>query len=69
MARSTRFVASDLRWRNASKALLAASGNGWEVGADVLLARRAGGTGVMLWSQIGPNALPADEKTDFRFTR
>jgi beta-galactosidase len=33
--------ASDLRWRNASRAWLAASGNGWEVGADGLLARRA----------------------------
>ena len=61
--------ASDLRWRNATKAWVAASGNGWEVGADGLLARRAVGTGVMLWSQIDPNALPADEKTYFRFTR
>jgi beta-galactosidase len=61
--------ASDLRWRNTAKAWLAASGNGWEIGADGLLARRAVGTGVMLWSQIDPNALPADEKTYFRFTR
>jgi beta-galactosidase len=61
--------ASDLRWRNASRAWLAASGNGWEIGADGLLARRAVGNGVMLWSQIDPNFLPADEKTYFRFTR
>ncbi len=61
--------ASDLRWRNAAKAWLAASGNGWEVGADGLLARRVVGQGVMLWSQIDPNSLPADEKTYFRFTR
>jgi beta-galactosidase len=61
--------ASDLRWRNASRAWLAASGNGWEVGADGLLARRAVGNGAMLWSQIDPNSLPADEKTYFRFTR
>jgi beta-galactosidase len=61
--------ASDLRWRNASKAWIAASGNGWEVGADGLLARRAVGNGVMLWSQLAPNSLNADEKTYFRFTR
>jgi beta-galactosidase len=61
--------ASDLRWRNDAKAWLATSGNGWEVGADGLLARRAVGTGVMLWSQIDPNLLPADEKTYFRLTR
>jgi beta-galactosidase len=61
--------ASDLRWRNASRAWLAASGNGWEVGADGLLARRAVGNGVLLWSQIDPTWLPADEKTYFRFTR
>jgi beta-galactosidase len=61
--------ASDLRWRNAAKAWVAASGNGWEVAADGLLARRTVGTGVMLASQIDPSALPADEKTYFRFTR
>jgi beta-galactosidase len=61
--------ASDLRWRNATKAWLVSSGNGWEIGADGLLARRVVGTGVMLWSQIDPNALPAYEKTYFRFTR
>ena len=61
--------ASDLRWRNAAKAWVAASGNGWEVGADGLLARRAVGTGVMLWSQVDPTSLPADEKTYFRYTR
>jgi beta-galactosidase len=61
--------ASDLRWRNAGKAWLAASGNGWEVGADGLLARRTVGTGVLLASQIDPDALKADEKTYFRFTR
>ncbi|HEX8832803.1 MAG TPA: glycoside hydrolase family 2 TIM barrel-domain containing protein [Abditibacteriaceae bacterium] len=61
--------ASDLRWRNAGKAWLAASGNGWEVAADGLLARRAVGIGVMLWSQLDPTAIPADEKTYFRLTR
>ncbi len=61
--------ASDLRWRNASSAWLAASGEGWQVGADGLLARRELGKGVMMWSQIDPTSLPADEKTYFRFTR
>jgi beta-galactosidase len=61
--------ASDLRWRNAGKAWLAASGPGWQVGAEGLLARRAVGKGVMLASQIDPTAIPADEKTYFRFTR
>jgi hypothetical protein len=34
-----------------------------------LLARRPVGKGVMVWSQIDPTILPADEKTYFRFTR
>jgi beta-galactosidase len=61
--------ASDLRWRNASTAWVASAGQGWQIGADGLLARRAVGNGVMLASQINPNSLPADEKTYFRFTR
>jgi beta-galactosidase len=61
--------ASDLRWRNAHTAWVAAPGIGWEVGADGLLARRTVGTGVMLWSQIDPSSVPADEKTYLRFTR
>lgn len=61
--------ASDLRWRNAGSAWLASVGEGWQIGADGLLARRVVGTGVMLWSQIDPSILPADAKTYFRFTR
>jgi beta-galactosidase len=61
--------ASDLRWRNVANAWVATSGSDWQIGADGLLARRAVGNGVMLWSQIDPNFLPADEKTYFRFTR
>ncbi len=61
--------ASDLRWRNATSAWVASGGEGWQIGADGLLARRAVGNGVMLWSQIDPSNLPADEKTYFRFTR
>jgi beta-galactosidase len=61
--------ASDLRWRTAGSAWLAAAGEGWQIGADGLLARRVVGNGVMLWSQIDPTLLPADEKTYFRFTR
>jgi beta-galactosidase len=61
--------ASDLRWRNTGSAWLAASGNGWQIAADGLLARRPVGNGLMLWSQIDPQNLPADEKTYFRLTR
>jgi beta-galactosidase len=61
--------ASDLRWRNAASAWTATGGNSWQIGADGLLARRVVGNGVMLWSQIDPTILPADEKTYFRFTR
>jgi len=61
--------ASDLRWRNAHSAWVAASGSGWQIGADGLLARRVVGNGVLLWSQTDPTWLPADEKTYFRFTR
>jgi beta-galactosidase len=61
--------ASDLRWRNAGSAWLVQTSNGWQVAADGLLARRAVGKGVMLWSQIDPQSLPADEKTYFRLTR
>ena len=61
--------ASDLRWRNVHSAWVAASGNGWTIGADGLLAKRTVGKGVMLWTQIDPSSVPADEKTYFRFTR
>jgi beta-galactosidase len=58
-----------LRWRSAAPAWIVAAGEGWQIAADGLLARRVVGNGVMLWSQIDPTILPADEKTYFRFTR
>lgn len=61
--------ASDLRWRNASSAWIASGGNDWQTGADGLLARRSVGDGVMVWAQIDPTILPADDKTYFRLTR
>jgi beta-galactosidase len=61
--------ASDLRWRAAGSAWVASAGEGWQIGADGLLARRVVGNGVMVASQIDPTLLPADEKTYFRFTR
>jgi hypothetical protein len=45
-----------LRWRSAGSAWLASAGEGWQIGADGLLARRAVGSGVMLWSQIDPQS-------------
>jgi beta-galactosidase len=35
--------ASDLRWRNAGSAWVASAGEGWQIGADGLLARRVVG--------------------------
>ncbi|HEX8550703.1 MAG TPA: hypothetical protein VF681_04020 [Abditibacteriaceae bacterium] len=61
--------ASDLRWRNSGSAWLASGGTDWQVGAEGLLARRVVGNGVLLWSQLDPTAIPADEKTYFRLTR
>ena len=61
--------ASDLRWRNAHSAWIVGRGQGWQVASDGLLARRPVGKGMMVWSQIDPTLLPADEKTYFRFTR
>ncbi|MBW3624109.1 MAG: hypothetical protein KY468_11935, partial [Armatimonadetes bacterium] len=62
--------ASDLRWRSFGEAVLFDGGPfGVEIGADGLLARRKVGRGVIVYTQIDPTALPADEKTYFRFTR
>ena len=61
--------ASDLRWRSDHSAWVVESGQGWQVASDGLLARRVVGKGVLLWSQIDPTWLPADEKTYLRFTR
>ncbi|MCU0772739.1 MAG: beta-galactosidase [Verrucomicrobia bacterium] len=61
--------ASDLRWRAEGEAWLLKPEPGLEVGADGLLGRRAVGQGVALYCQMDPRALPADERTYFRFTR
>jgi beta-galactosidase len=61
--------ASDLRWRIAGNAWVISTAPGWEIASDGLLARRAVGKGVMLWTQIDPTSLPANEKTYYRFTR
>jgi beta-galactosidase len=60
---------SDLRWRTDHDAYLIMPGNGRETGADNLLARKIVGKGVIVYCQIDPDSLPADEKTYFRFTR
>jgi beta-galactosidase len=61
--------ASDLHWRANETAYLLRDSNGWEIGGDGQLARRKVGQGVLVWSQIDPSAVPADEKRYFRFTR
>ncbi|MGE5659750.1 MAG: beta-galactosidase [Actinomycetota bacterium] len=59
--------ASDLRSRSFYKTWLIKSGG--EVGAEGLLSRVKVGSGVAIFSQIDPDALNADQKTYFRFTR
>lgn len=61
--------AGDLRWRNTGPAWLAEPAGGLEVGAGGQLARRAVGRGVIVYAQLGPDSVPADEKRYFRFTR
>ncbi|MGD0500821.1 MAG: beta-galactosidase, partial [Bryobacteraceae bacterium] len=58
---------SDLRWRSDNEAWLIAAGG--DVGADGLLARKALGKGVLMYTQLDPNRFDADVKTYFRFTR
>ena len=60
---------SDLRWRcylDVPPWLVSA---GAEIGADGLIGRKAIGKGVAIFCQVDPDALQADEKTYFRYTR
>ncbi len=61
--------ASDLRWRNAGTAWLIGDKAGLQTGAAGQLARRVVGNGVIVWAQIDPQWLRADDKTYLRFTR
>ncbi len=61
--------ASDLRWRNAGTAWLVKANPNLESGAGGQLARRVVGKGVIVWAQIDPQWLRADDKTYLRFTR
>ncbi len=61
--------ASDLRWRGNWDAWLLQPADGLEVGADGQLARMAIGKGVVIFAQISPDAVPAEQKRYFRFTR
>jgi beta-galactosidase len=61
--------ASDLRWRSEDGAWLLKRMAGLEVGANGLLGRRTVGAGVAIYCQVAPRALPADERTYFRYTR
>jgi beta-galactosidase len=61
---------SDLRWRSVSEGVLLQPGDaGVTIGAGGLLARKPMGKGIVLFAQIDPTTLPADEKTYLRFTR
>ncbi|MCX7002514.1 MAG: hypothetical protein NTV22_04490 [bacterium] len=61
--------ASDLRWRADHEAWLIMASEAIESGADGQLGRMVSGTGSIIFCQIDPRWLPADEKTYFRFTR
>jgi beta-galactosidase len=61
--------ASDLRWRSVGEAWLVKAGNGVQAGADGQLGRQQIGKGVVIFAQLGPDAVPADDKRYFRFTR
>jgi beta-galactosidase len=59
--------ASDLRWRADGTAYLLA--DGCEIGADGLLGRQIVGKGEIIYCQLDPALLQADEKTYLRYTR
>lgn len=61
--------ASDLRWRAEHGAWVVGGGSGVEVGAGGMLGRVKCGGGAIIFCQIDPRWLPADEKTYFRLTR
>ena len=60
---------SDLRWRNEADGWVLEAGAPVEIGAHGLLARRKVGNGGFVYTQLTPNAVPADEKSYFRYTR
>lgn len=61
--------ASDLRWRNNADAALVQASGEIEVGAGGQIGRQQVGKGVIIYAQLGPDAVRADEKRYFRFTR
>ncbi len=61
--------ASDLRWRNQTDAWVLEAPAPVEIGADGQLARRTVGKGLFLYTQLSPDAVPADTKSYFRTTR
>lgn len=60
---------SDLRFRSDLPWTILNPADGLEVTADGLFARKALGKGTVLFTQLAPWSLPADEKTWLRFTR
>lgn len=62
-------ASGDLRWRGTHTAWLVPPQDGVEVAGDGQLARMSVGRGRLILAQLGPNAVPADTKRFFRFTR
>jgi beta-galactosidase len=61
--------ASDLNIKGNFDSWLVTGGSGVEIGGDGLLARQKVGKGVIVWSQMGPDVLPADAIRYYRFSR
>ena len=60
---------SDLRWRSYPDTLPYLLGDGAEIGANGLLARKIVNKGVAIFCQIDPDGLNVDQKTYLRYTR
>lgn len=62
-------TASDLRWRSTWNNVIVRGEEKIEAGADGQFGRMAIGQGAAIFAQISPEAVPADEKRFFRYTR
>jgi beta-galactosidase len=60
---------SDLNIKGNFDMWLVSGGEGVEIGGDGMLARHKIGKGVVVWSQMGPDVLPADALRYYRFSR
>jgi len=69
LAEGRGLTGSDLRYRAASPAWVLSNGPGLTIDAAGQLGRMSVGEGVAVFAQLGPEALPAEEKRYLRYTR